>query len=136
MDEWLASNYTFHYMHDHPHHCYYPIQAGMFGGRGIVPEMDCVIKRCAFEDKSVHKYDDQQLLSVYLLPRLKEDAMHHDSFCCGRLEHEKFVESRPFPTKREKNGDHIGSQWVPGRNWPMTKAPLEDNCPRKSKQFH
>eukprot|EP00956_Cyclotella_meneghiniana_P035314 scaffold113715_cov20-Cyclotella_meneghiniana.AAC.1 len=37
--EWLeGSNATFHIMHDHPAHCVMPIQAGMWGGRSILPQ--------------------------------------------------------------------------------------------------
>jgi len=125
VEEWLQSNFTFHIMHDHPRHCSHEVQAGMWGGKDIVPEMDCVLKRCAFEHTPVHKYDDQLLLMEFVMPAVRQSVMHHDSFCCGV--YNETVPSRPFPTKREATGDHVGSQPPPGR---VTTAPLHDNCKR------
>mmetsp|Transcript_12204 Transcript_12204/g.22078 ORF Transcript_12204/g.22078 Transcript_12204/m.22078 type:complete len:312 (-) Transcript_12204:257-1192(-) len=128
VEEWLESNYTFHNMHDHPHHCSHTMQGGMWGGKAIIPEMRCVLDRCnttkITTQQKVDKYDDQTMLAKFVVPIVMKDVMHHDSFCCWK---DEICPSRSFPTKRDNvTRDHVGSQYLPNRQEQKSTAPLED----------
>jgi len=142
VEEWLESNYTFHNMHDHPHHCSHTMQGGMWGGKALLPEMQCVLDRrnstkTPTTQKSVvvpvDKYDDQMMLAKFVVPIVLKDVMHHDSFCCWK---DEICPSRPFPTKRDEvTRDHVGSQYLPNRREQKTTAPLEDCHSKNNNQI-
>lgn len=92
VDEWLASDKTFHAMHDHPHHSV-PILGGMWGMKqGIVPMP--VYKHCL---EQWHKEDrwqtDQEWLTQVIWARYQRDFLIHDTDCMMRYWH-----GQPFPT--------------------------------------
>lgn len=113
--EWLdQSNATFHVMHDHPGHCGVPIQAGMWGGRAVLPEMEQVLypNKTSEPGTTDKHWDDANRLRDFIWPIVKLDMVHHDSYCCGKF-NETF-KSRPFPTPRANGtGEHVGSVHLP-----------------------
>jgi len=89
-----------------------PIQAGMWGGRAMIPEMKCVLERCNVTDIPVQHWDDANRLEEFVWHIIRRDVLHHDSFCCGRFNETR--KSRPFPTSREEgSGEHVGSVYLP-----------------------
>ena len=113
VDEWLGSNFTFHVMHDHPGHCGKPIQAGMWGGRAVVPEMRLVLYPEENATASLlNHWDDAIRLEEFVWPVVRQDVLHHDSFCCGKFN--ETMKSRHFPVARKKGtGEHVGSVYLP-----------------------
>jgi hypothetical protein len=88
VEEWLASDKSFHIMRDHPYHGV-PILAGMWGVKGDALE---TMTRLANDyDKRGHKQTDQDFLAASIYPIVKSDSIVHD----------EFFEHRPFPTKRD-----------------------------------
>ena len=113
VDEWLDSNFTFHVMHDHPGHCGKPIQAGMWGGRAVVPEMRLVLfPEVNATSSLLNHWDDANRLEEFVWPVVRQDVLHHDSFCCGKFD--ETIKSRRFPVARKKGtGEHVGSVYLP-----------------------
>ncbi|KAL7531661.1 hypothetical protein ACHAWF_003863 [Thalassiosira exigua] len=122
VDEWLASNATFHIMHDHPGHCMAPVQGGMWGGKASIPDIRCAIERCQMEGKPLQRGDDLKRLRESVWPVVKKDMMHHDMFCCRLWAGDSH--SIAFPTRRE-GAEHVGSVHMPDLNgtlrWRDTK---------------
>ena len=87
MDEWLASNSSFHIMHDHPGHCMAPVQGGMWGGKAPIPDIKCAIERCQAKGKPLQGGDDLKRLRESVWPVIEKDVMHHDMFCCRSVPH-------------------------------------------------
>jgi len=46
---------------------------------------------------------DMQFLAKVIWPIVEPDHIAHDAYCC-----EKFLHTRPFPTKRYSNYQHVG----------------------------
>eukprot|EP00804_Cyclotella_cryptica_P014736 CCRYP_020996-RA/>CCRYP_020996-RA protein AED:0.05 eAED:0.05 QI:204/1/1/1/1/1/3/241/294 len=113
--EWLEeSNATFHIMHDHPHQCGVPMQGGLWGGRSIIPQIAQVVYPPAYNTtvRIFRYWDDTTKLERLVWPVVKQDVLHHDSFCCGKFQ--EVIKSRPFPTHRaEGTGEHVGSVYLP-----------------------
>ena len=81
VDEWLASDKTFHVMRDHPSHSNYPISGGMWGARGGS------IKgiRELMRGKVGSGYlDDMAFLQQSIWPLAQSSIMQHDSFSCDK----------------------------------------------------
>lgn len=105
VNEWLASNKSFHSMRDHPQHGV-PVLGGMWAFR---PPLNPKISRM-FYDKIhnkalIKKYDaknDQTFLANEIWPHVKSDAIAHDSFLCKTSYGHKSV---PFPTQRQFTND-------------------------------
>jgi len=79
VDEWLASDKSFHIMRDHPHHydLNYKINAGMFGTKKInIPSWINVINNI----KNIGKFTDQLFLNECIYPIIKNDCLVHTSF--------------------------------------------------------
>eukprot|EP00804_Cyclotella_cryptica_P025470 CCRYP_011979-RA/>CCRYP_011979-RA protein AED:0.16 eAED:0.16 QI:717/0.5/0.66/1/0.5/0.33/3/0/280 len=58
------------------------------------------------------QWDDAEKLERHVWPIVRQDVLHHDSFCCGKFN--ETIQSRPFPTKREDGtGEHVGSVYLP-----------------------
>jgi hypothetical protein len=106
VDEWLASEKTFHIMRDHPHHMnkQYPIMAGMFGTRKIkkINSWRCMLNN----QTSIDKYDDQRFLNNVVYPSINTDCLIHSSFGSLLNENSSFV--KPFPIKYCENYLFVG----------------------------
>jgi hypothetical protein len=123
VEEWLNSSFKFHAMRDHPFHSI-PMMGGMWGGSKFVFFKDIYKK---LENITSFNYgDDQNFLSKYIYPFIKENLLVHDSFHCT-----EYKNSIPFPSKRMGN-QHVGQAFDKNDN-PLSiiseKAPLA--CRRK-----
>lgn len=75
VNEWLASGKTLHVMRDHRQHKK-PVMGGMFGMRPNGFDMAAAL---AAADKGAGYGDDEAWLGSKVWPKLKDDAMIHDS---------------------------------------------------------
>ena len=108
VDEWEASDLTFHIMRDHPYH-QFPILGGMWGAKkGTIPN----IKKLIEGHGAVDKYGtDYEFFMNVIQPIISpEDVMIHDEFFFGR----------GFPSKRE------GLDFV-GRVFDENDNPVEEH---------
>jgi hypothetical protein len=100
VDEWLASNKSFHSMRDHPMHGV-PMLGGMWGFRpSLNPTMSRLIYDKIHNRDLVIKYrgrGDQTFLAHEVWPQAKSSIIVHDSFICKNGFGQK---SKPFPTQR------------------------------------
>ncbi|XP_043200505.1 uncharacterized protein LOC122369664 [Amphibalanus amphitrite] len=106
VDDWIASNRTFHAMRDAPAHGT-EILGGMWGGwnryNSIYKRVrDRIIKVTQWRFKGL----DQRVLTVVLWPLIQRhrDLIAHDSYLCYY-----YPMTRPFPTQRESPFDFVGS---------------------------
>lgn len=91
VDEWLASDKTFHIMRDHPWHGS-QILGGMWGCKqGFLPSFSKLMACWNMEDRW---QTDQDFLNAVVYPRVVHNAMIHASFL--RME----PHARDFPTPR------------------------------------
>jgi len=91
VDEWLASDKSFHIMRDHQYHGV-PILAGMWGVRGKkLSEMKVLADNYKKSNNKIHKQTDQDFLAFSIYPIVKNDSFVHD----------EFFQRKPFPTKRD-----------------------------------
>jgi hypothetical protein len=87
VDEWLASDKTFHIMRDHPYHGF-PILGGMWGYKH---NKNYNIKQLLESFTPNNAYGtDYNFLGNILYPLIKKDKCVHDPF----------FENNPFPTER------------------------------------
>ncbi|XP_047497909.1 uncharacterized protein LOC125044972 [Penaeus chinensis] len=104
--EWLASNRTFHVVHDHPRHG--PVILGGFWGahNKDMRAMQELRDQMYSKAKTEHYGQDQKLLKQILWPYARTNVLNHASFTCKKKlrEHGPAV---PFPTKRE-GGKYCG----------------------------
>lgn len=91
VDEWLASDKTFHIMRDHPWHGS-KILGGMWGVKGPNQMVIDLMAQWPQEDRY---QTDQDFLSTMIYPIASRDAMIHAQFC--GIEDAAI----PFPTKRQ-----------------------------------
>ncbi|XP_042855238.1 uncharacterized protein LOC122242091 [Penaeus japonicus] len=99
VEEWLASNRTFHVVHDHPRHG--PVILGGFWGAHN-KDLDLMrsLRDTMYSKPQTERYGhDQRLLKSVLWPVARTNVLNHDSFTCvkWRREHGPAV---PFPTQR------------------------------------
>jgi hypothetical protein len=88
VEEWLASDKSFHIMRDHQYHGI-PILGGMWGTRGDkLSNMTSLIENY---NKGDFWQVDQNFLTEAIYPLVKEDCFVHD----------EFFEKKPFPVKRD-----------------------------------
>ncbi len=100
VDEWLASDRSFHIMRDHPNHGFL-ILGGMWGCRGgVLPQMACLISRWPYNTAFGH---DQKFLATKIYPRIKDSCLIHSDLIGFEGE-----EVLPFPTNR------VGTDFVGG----------------------
>lgn len=81
----------------------------------MIPEMKCVLERCNFsahEKGKAKHWDDTRGLGDYVWPIVREDVLHHVSFCCEGNNETLKSRERPFPTSRV-GGEHVGSVHEP-----------------------
>lgn len=103
VDEWLASDKSFHTMHDHPHHSV-PILGGMFGiKKGLFSEMGRHAAEWARSHESRWQVD-QDFLTEVVWPVVQNDTLNHDEF------YRHLWGGRPFSSPR--NGlEFIGATY-------------------------
>ena len=105
VEEWIESDVPVHLLRDHVNHCH-AFNGGMWGGTkgafqdigGLVPRMNSLLK-----EKQTTYMGDMNFLNENIYPSIKEKTFAHDAYCCG-----KFINSKPFPTKRPSNYQHVG----------------------------
>lgn len=100
VDEWLKSDKLFHIMRDHPWHTV-PILGGMFGTRKI-PSIPCWKEKISDFKQIKDKGYDQDFLTNYIYPIIKNDAFVHASF----YKQEGF--SKPFPSPYDDKCRFVG----------------------------
>ena len=99
--EWMKSGKKVHTIRDHPNHDR-PLNGGLWGGvRGCIPGGLAEEVR-KFSNKQGYG-GDLQFLNEVVWPRVKHDQMAHDAYTCR-----KYPNSKPFPTKRPDNYQHVG----------------------------
>ena len=87
VDEWLASDKTFHIMRDHPHHGF-PILGGMWGyKKNYKYDMRKLLNSF---DKTDRYGTDYEFFGKVLYPMIRKDKIVHDPF----------FDKKPFPTER------------------------------------
>lgn len=81
-------------------HCF-PINGGMWGGtKNAIPDMQKLIEEWNARDEYSA---DLHFLEEKIWPLIETKQVAHDSYCCDR-----FVNTKPFPTKRPPTYQHIG----------------------------
>ncbi|XP_037069613.1 uncharacterized protein LOC119090994 [Pollicipes pollicipes] len=106
VDEWIASNKTFHAMRDAPAHGT-EILGGMWGGWNRHNDIyRRVRQRIINSTQWKFKGLDQRVLTVVLWPHIVKhrDLIAHDSYLCWY-----YPMSKPFPTQRKSPHDFVGS---------------------------
>ena len=100
VNEWLASNKSFHAMRDHPQHVT-PMLGGMWGFRpSLSPQISSQIHNLIHNKALIQRYTrraDQGFLRAHVWPLAKSSAIVHDSFLCSQG---YGIRSKPFPTQR------------------------------------
>jgi hypothetical protein len=100
VNEWLASNKSFHSMRDHPMHGV-PMLGGMWAFRpSLDRNMSLIFHNKVHNRELVKHYGgraDQGFLASEIWPLAKRSAIAHDSFLCT---HNYGIKSTPFPTRR------------------------------------
>ncbi|KAJ8600316.1 hypothetical protein CTAYLR_000622 [Chrysophaeum taylorii] len=100
VDEWIASGKKVHSIRDHPNHDR-PLNGGLWGGtKRCVPGIKRKISD--FSNRATYGGDLQFLNSV-VWPLVKHDHLSHDAYTCL-----KYPNTRPFPTQRPPNYQHVG----------------------------
>lgn len=100
VEEWIASGSKVHSIRDHPNHDR-PLNGGLWGGvKHSVPGIAGKIAR--FTNRASYGGDLQFLNSV-VWPLVRDDQLAHDAYTCH-----KYPNTRPFPTKRPANYQHVG----------------------------
>jgi len=87
VDEWMASEESFHIMRDHPNHGVH-ILGGMWGVKN--PKLKRMRKMIDKFEKGDYYQTDQQFLSKMIFPLISNDCMVHD----------EFFDKKPFPLPR------------------------------------
>jgi hypothetical protein len=95
VDEWLASNFDVHAMHDHPFHTV-PMLGGMWGmKKPAVANFGSLLNAWHGEAHPAWQCD-QEFLTRAIWPFVKEHTLDHASFHAGRW----FTHSKPFASPR------------------------------------
>ncbi|XP_037081982.1 uncharacterized protein LOC119102633 isoform X2 [Pollicipes pollicipes] len=104
VDEWLASNRTFHVMRDHPEQ-QIEILAGMWGGWNRYNSVYRPVLR-KIMNATTRLWKDEQTLRAVLWPEMlrRRDVLAHDSYTC-----QKFPHTKPFPSQR-RNREFVGAK--------------------------
>lgn len=100
VEEWISSKQPVHIQRDHVNHCIV-MNGGMWGGtKQALPEMKLLIENWEARDEYMA---DLHFLDQKVWPLIKHKQISHDSYCCDRYPH-----SRPYPTQRYYNYQHVG----------------------------
>ena len=103
VEEWIESGYPIHLVRDHVNHCH-PFNGGMWGGtKGAFQDIGGLTSGMNTKLKGSRYMGDMNFLNEQVYPKIKAKALSHDAYCCG-----KFENSKPFPTKRPANYQHVG----------------------------
>jgi len=98
VNEWLASDKSFHIIRDHPHH-HYKILGGLWGVRNNrLRGMKQLISQW---NKQNRKQTDQWFLAQIIYPKIRNDCFVHDVFYCYEGQRRKINKSRV-------NFEHLG----------------------------
>jgi hypothetical protein len=102
VQEWIDSGKSVHVLRDHVNHVR-TMNGGLWGGvKGCYPQgIYNTIKSTNFDMKGYMQ--DIYLLTDHVWPVVKDDQIAHDAYSCN-----KFSNSKPFPTKRDTNYQHVG----------------------------
>jgi hypothetical protein len=101
VEEWIRSGRKVHIMRDHVNHCL-PINGGMWGAvHGGVSNIETKVRE--WDDRNGYGADLRFLENVIYPDLPTQDVLAHDSYCCERYAH-----TRPFPSKRFPNYQHVG----------------------------
>ncbi|XP_069976118.1 uncharacterized protein [Penaeus vannamei] len=127
VEQWLATNKTFHVMRDHPQHDT-TILGGMWGARWdqlpaprAAEELARLRQRMLERGRGKSRHGvDQEILSKILWPVAQGRMVGHDSYLC-----EKYPYSVPWPTQRE-GGFFVG---VPRFRPKYAMSSLTQPCP-------
>ena len=100
VEEWTESIYSIHILRDHANHCFV-MNGGLWGAvKDALPKMKDMIMAWSRRDKYMA---DMNFLESKIWPEIKNKQLSHDAYCCDR-----FPNTKPFPTKRYKNYQHVG----------------------------
>ncbi|XP_042875613.1 uncharacterized protein LOC122255530 [Penaeus japonicus] len=127
VEQWLASNKTFHIMRDHPAHDT-PILGGMWGARwDNLPAPRAADELARVRDKMLKQGlgksrhgVDQEILTATLWPVAQGRMIGHDSYLC-----KKYAYSAPWPTQRQ-DGFFVGA---PRFRAEYSQSSLSQPCP-------
>jgi hypothetical protein len=99
VEEWIQSEFPIHIVRDHVNHCH-RISGGLWGGtKGAIQDMQ---KKFMNLDRNLYMADIH-FLHRTIYPAIKDKQIAHDSYCC-----ERYPNTRPFPTQRYPNYQHVG----------------------------
>ena len=107
---WMRTNKTLHTMRDHPQHGI-EILGGMWCYRTTknlirsAQYLELMLKNAGKRNRTseAKKGDDQFMLQRYLWPKVKNDAIQHDSYLC-----KSYPGSIPYPSQRSSIKEVIG----------------------------
>lgn len=100
VEEWIQSGLGVHTIRDHPNHDR-PLNGGLWGGvHGAVRGMTDMVRQ--YSNKGRYG-GDLHFLNERVWPQIKGNQLGHDAYTCN-----KYPNSRPFPTKRPDNYQHVG----------------------------
>jgi hypothetical protein len=103
VEEWITSGKTVHVVRDHVNHVR-TMNGGLWGGKGgCVPGGIEPLMKSGKWKKMDRYMQDIFLLTDEVWPLIKEDQIGHDAYSCS-----KYPNSRPFPTERDGNYQHVG----------------------------
>ena len=105
VEDWIKSDYPIHLLRDHVNHCH-PFNGGMWGGiKGAFNDIGGLNKQIKnnINGKKTQYMGDMNFLNEDIYPKIKSKVLSHDAYCCGEFEN-----SKPFPTKRPSNYQHVG----------------------------
>ena len=129
VNEFLKSSKEFHFMRDHPQHNT-PILGGLWGVKltknirsSIHQSFAKIFESSMFYNGRNQRGSDQDLLGKFIWPWAKDYSLGHDSYFCNN-----YVNSRPFPTKREEHLCNFIGCTSEEDNLSLTKA---NECPMK-----
>uniref|UniRef100_A0A7S3RYX2 Uncharacterized protein n=3 Tax=Emiliania huxleyi TaxID=2903 RepID=A0A7S3RYX2_EMIHU len=104
VEEWVGSGKRVHSLRDHPNHDR-PLNGGMWGGvNGAVPDMEALVRGWSNRDKYM---GDLDFLNEKVWPGVQASQLSHDAYTC-----EKYAGSRPFPTRRPADFQHVGQVFL------------------------
>jgi len=100
VEEWINSGKGIHTIRDHVNHRR-PLNGGLWGGtKGAINDMTEMVK--SWSNKNNYGAD-LQFLNQIVWEKVKNNQIGHDAYSCN-----DFPNSKPFPTKRYNNYQHVG----------------------------
>jgi hypothetical protein len=99
VEDWIQSKVPVHIVRDHRNHCQ-KMSGGLWGGtKGAIQDMKGKITKW---ERDAYM-EDILFLQNMIWPEINEKHIAHDAYCCKR-----FPNTRPFPTQRYPNYQHVG----------------------------